>query len=81
MLVAMGPKGKGVPSLQGTRGLDDRGCDRDVVARWLRGIVRFYPGERCSLLHPIALIMGRTFTAKTARTHRLGARRDGVVRN
>src|SRR5215471_20618023 len=58
MLVAMGPEGKGFPPLQGTGRLDHCGCDRDAVARWLRGVVRFYPGERCALLYPIALIYG-----------------------
>jgi hypothetical protein len=52
------PKEKGFPPLQGTGGLDHRGCHRDAVARWLRGVVRFYPGERRALLHPIALIYG-----------------------
>src|SRR5512132_1272955 len=58
MLVAMGPEGKRFPTLQGTGGLHDRGCHRDAVARWLRGVVRFYLGQRCALLHPIALIYG-----------------------
>src|SRR5947208_8462363 len=58
MLVALGPRGKRFAPLQGTGGFHDRRCGGDAVTRWLRGIVRFYLGKRCALLHPIALIYG-----------------------
>src|SRR5439155_21174986 len=58
MLVALGPEGKRFPPLQGTGGFHDRRCGGDAVTRWLRGIVRFYLGKRCALLHPIALTYG-----------------------
>src|SRR5262249_11691991 len=67
MLVAMGSQGKRIPPLQGTGGLDHRGHDRDAVAWWLRGVVRFYPGERCAFLYPIALIYGTNTRTENGR--------------
>src|SRR5205823_9554786 len=77
MLVALGPKGKRFPPLQGTGGFHDRRCGGDAVTRWLRGVVRFYLGKRCALLYPIALIYGTNTRSKRSMVRRACAFRSG----
>src|SRR4029453_3527688 len=74
MLVAMGPQGKRIPPLQGTGGFHHRSCGRDAVARWLRGLVRLYFGERCAFLYPIALIMEQTLAGRLVGADRWAVR-------
>jgi len=62
--VAVGPKRKRVPSLQGAERFDRRGHRRDVVTRRLRRAVRFSPRQRRPVLHPIALSMAQTVAGK-----------------
>src|SRR6266403_5585335 len=44
MFVAVGPKGKRVPPLQGTERLDCCRCHLDGTAGWLRRVLRFWSG-------------------------------------